>query len=133
MTSLANVGYIREVNDADVEEILNLGGLRLLADCDGGDLDVEARTGKEDSHLKSSGVFTPGSNNVNDITEDDFDVGDAIGLLDDEDDDVNMTTSYLAPDGSHVTVHWDAIDGDGGFDDPECAATGYAVLGNSPS
>ena len=37
------------------------------------------------------------------------------------------------PDGSHVTVHWDAIDGDGGFDDPECAATGYAVLGNSPS
>ena len=127
-----NVGYLREVNDANVVSVLNIGGLNILASCAGGDLEVEARTTEEDSLVKSASFDADGVNQVlNSNSDTNFDVGDAFNVLPDDNDEVNGHLSYLAPNGSHVTVMWDAIDGSGGFDNPECAFTGYGVQGAS--
>jgi hypothetical protein len=129
LTGLADITYVRTTNDATVTTVFSGGGLQLLADCDGGDLDVEARTTVDNAVINSSSINTVGSTLVNDVSNDFFDTGLGENLLANDDDDVIGETEYLSPTGAHVTIKWMAVDGADGFPNPECSFTGFAAIG----
>jgi hypothetical protein len=87
-------------------ELLNLNGLRLVAQCDAGSpppLSVTATTAVSGAVIHSGGHFS----NVGTFHSGDdvFDVGDVVNILNNSSsDDLNGDLTYLRPDGAVVTA-----------------------------
>jgi hypothetical protein len=126
---LTRVRYIRAAADPASTTILNRKGLRLVADCTGGDLDVFARTSVANSLLASVGTDPViDDNTTNQVVDTDFQTNESYDLVADLDDVVNGHTEYLNPNGGQVTVNWTTVnDGSGGFPDPACGFTGHVL------
>jgi hypothetical protein len=126
--TLIRVNYVREAADPAEQTIIVKRGLRVVASCPAGDLTMVARTNVDDAMVQSAALDTVTANTTeNLVSEDDFDSGTDVDLLNSDDNNVNGVTQYLNPNGGVVTFHWTANDSTTVFPDPECALTGYAT------
>ena len=126
--SAGGINYRVDATGAETT-ILNLGGLQFVASCPGGSLALEARTTVNDSALRG---FAYNNNQApplieNDVRDENFDVGDTVNLVPDDDSDhqgfLQFSGNLSAAAGSNVSVDYH-LDSGGSFD---CVVTGHAL------
>lgn len=118
-------------------EVLNVNGLIITVACAAGPtLTAVANTSVDGPQFQSSSVTSgngingggddpdSGSETTNEILDDNFLTTDTHNLVGEDTDFQQGTTSYLNPNGKHVTVHWTADDFATG---PDCEFTGFAL------
>src|SRR5215211_2319231 len=114
-------------------QILNLGGLQLVANCDGGDLSLTADTSVDNSQFISASMDAAESDVDNGIADEDFDTADAVlDLLVQDDEQQLLTVEYTRPatgaiaqsSATSVTLH---VDNTAEADAPDCVVTGHAL------
>ena len=131
MNGVAAQGVLyRQNNTTDnPQTLVNLGGLTLTANCNGGSLSINARTSVDNATLSSAAIDT-GSGQVsgqNTVHVDDFDMSLTQGLLGAPRDDLVLNLQYTRP-GSGLLAPPAAIsavlmvDNDGA---PTCLVTGH--------
>jgi len=128
--SARSIRYVRTAPDATETTILDLKGLKLVAKCDTGDLDVEARSSVDDTIFETYAVDNGGSPalvNSHDRVGLDAAPLEWEELIDGQDDGVSGHSEWIAPNGVQVSIFWAATEGSGGFEDPECVFTGHAL------
>lgn len=112
------------------QTLVNLGGLTLTANCNGGNLDLNANTSVNNATLSSAAIDT-GSGLVsaqNTIHLDDFDTTTGQGLLGSPHNNLVLNVHYTRPSGGILTPPAATsavlmIDNDGA---PTCLVTGHA-------
>jgi hypothetical protein len=113
-------------------QILNLGGLQLVANCDAGDLSLTADTSVDNSQLISASMDAAESDVDNGIADEDFDTAEPVlNLLVQDDEQQLLTIEYTRPatgviaqsSATSVTLH---IDNTAAADAPDCVVTGHA-------
>ncbi len=115
-------------------QILNLGGLQLVANCDAGDLSLTADTSVSNSQLISASMDAAESDVDNGLADEDFDTADAVkNLLVQDDEQQLLTIEYTRPatgvtlaqsSATSVTLH---VDNTAEADAPDCVVTGHAL------
>jgi hypothetical protein len=122
--------YRQSVTTDNPQTLVNLGGLTLTANCDGGNLSLNANTSVNNATLSSAAIDT-GSAQVsanNTVHVDDFDTSFSQGLLGAPRNDLVLTVQYTRPSTGIVTPGAATsavlmIDNDGA---PTCVVTGHA-------
>jgi hypothetical protein len=116
-------------------QVLNVNGLTITAACAAGPtMTVTANTTVDGAQFQSSSVVSFNENNpdadadngetINELSDDNFTIAENKDLLVDNSDLVQGTTSYLNPNGKHVTVQWTSDEFATG---PDCEFTGFAL------
>jgi hypothetical protein len=129
--SAAGIRYRRNaVNNPT--QILNLGGLQLVANCDAGDLSLTADTSVNNSQFLSASMDTGESDVDNGLADEDFDTAELVkNLLVQDGDNQLLTIEYTRPgtglaqsSATSVTLH---VDNTAEADAPDCVVTGHAL------
>jgi hypothetical protein len=110
------------------------GGLRLRGSCDGGDLELTARSAQDHSTIHAGSIDVSGGGTPAYTEEDGFNSGENVHLLDHlPDDDATGQLSYARRDGTNVTVTYLAEEGNAYGGARACAFAGTASVAQPDS
>ena len=101
--AMSRISYSAQTG-SDFVEVLNAGGLRLEARCNGGPPDLEVRANPDAANAELSSVFNRGTPYEFDF---DFDPGDNVLVVDDAPGPGLI--SFAGADGRIVTIHAQAV------------------------
>ncbi len=132
--SAAGIRYRRN-SENNATQILNLGGLQLVANCNGGVLSLTADTSANNSQLLSSSMDAANENVENGVADEDYDTAEpVVNLFPDDNHNELLHIEYTRPAGANPLLSPSSAtsvtlqaDNTAAADAPDCVVTGHAL------